>query len=121
MGELDGVHARDDSVRLEVVHRESVSRVDEAADEFCEDVERNLSTSDGGDDADRDDEDDAKGDSEEDGRDRGVGRVEGEAEDSKNNSEDGEQQIPPLWDFLILGLCKNREKEESVRLGVSDM
>lgn len=78
LGEEESVRAGHDSVRLEVVHGEGVSGVDETTNELGKDVEGDLGVGDRVDDSDGDDEDDAESDSEEDGRDRGVGGVDWE-------------------------------------------
>ena len=72
LGEGERVHGGDDSVRLEVVHRERVLRVDDSSNELGEHVERDLNSGDRGDDSNRDDEDDAEEDTEEDWQGEGI-------------------------------------------------
>jgi hypothetical protein len=125
LGEEESVRAGHDSVRLEVIHGEGVSWIDETTNELGKDVEGDLRVGDRVDDTDGDDEDDAESDSEENGRDRGVGGVDWEKERrcesrrrqerlsevekrtsetdaSKDDGKECKDQVHPFRDLLVL-------------------
>lgn len=103
VGEAERVGAGDVAVRLEEAHGQGVAFDKRATDELGQDVEGDLNTSHGVDNADGDDEDEAERNAVEDNADGGVRRPLRNGNTTENNGNDQADEIPPLRNLLVGG------------------